>query len=67
MAVMIGVGLGLLIGGLVVMWLSPSAKKEPLITIIWWVGLICACFGLVILVTPILNWLYHQVQQMIAQ
>lgn len=66
MAIMIGLGLGLLIGGLVVMWLSPSTHNPTLVNLIWWVGAVLAVFGVVILVTPMLVWVYNQVHAMLG-
>lgn len=66
MAVMIGLSLGLLIGGLVVMWLSPSAHNPTLVTVVWWIGLVLVVFGVILLITPVMVWLYNQVQAMIG-
>lgn len=66
MAIMIGLGLGLLIGGLVVMWLSPSAHNPMLVGIVWWIGLVLVIFGVILLVTPVMVWVYNQVQAMVG-
>lgn len=66
MAIMIGLGLGLLIGGLVVMWLSPSAHNPTLVTVVWWIGLVLVLFGVVIIITPVMVWIYNQVQAMVG-
>lgn len=63
---MLGLGLGLLIGGLVVMWLSPSAHNPTLVTVVWWVGVVLVLFGVIILITPVMVWLYNQVHAMIG-
>lgn len=66
MAIMIGLGLCLFIGGLVVMWFSPSAHNPTLVSVIWWVGAVLAVFGVVILVTPAMVWLYNQVHAVLG-
>lgn len=66
MTVMLGLGLGLLIGGLVVMWLSTSAHYPPLVQAVWWIGLVLVVFGVVLLITPVMVWLYNNVQAMVG-
>lgn len=66
MAIMVGLGLGLLIGGLVIMWLSPAAHNPLLVAVIWWIGVVLAVFGVILLVTPVMVWLYNQVQAMVG-
>lgn len=66
MTIMLGLGLGLLIGGLVVMWLSPAAHQPVLITVVWWIGLVLTVFGVVLLATPILVWVYNNVHAMLG-
>lgn len=64
--VILGMALGLLIGGLVVMWLSVAAHYSPLVQVVWWIGIILVVFGVVLLATPIMVWLYAQIQAMLG-
>ena len=65
MAIMIGLGLGLLIGGLLVMYLSPAAHNPALVAIVWYIGAVLVVFGVVLLVTPVMVWVYNNVRQMV--
>lgn len=67
MAIMIGISLGLLIGGLIVMVLSKWAGPPTLQVIVWWIGLVLVIFGVILLVTPVFDYLYAQIRQMIVQ
>lgn len=57
MAVYIGVALGLLIGGLVVCFLSGSVQHPLLVRVVWWIGLLLAVCGALLFLAPILAWL----------
>lgn len=57
MAIYIGVALGLLIGGLVVCWLSPNVQQPTLVRVIWWLGLLLALCGALLFLAPFLAWL----------
>lgn len=65
MAIMIGLSLGLLISGLVIMLLSPSAHNPTLVTVIWWIGLVLVVFGVILLITPAMVWIYGQVRAIV--
>ena len=67
MTVIIGLALGLLIGGLVVAWLSSAMKQPTLATIVYWVGVVLVLIGLVLLLTPVLVWISTQIREMIGQ
>ena len=66
MVIVFGLGLGLLLGGLLVMWLSPSAHNSILVAVVWWIGLVLVLFGVILLATPILVYIYNQVQAMLG-
>ncbi len=66
MTIILGLALGLIIGGLVICLLSRQAGSPLLVTIFWWVGVICAIIGLVLLLTPVLVWINNQLQSMIG-
>jgi apolipoprotein N-acyltransferase len=62
MTVVIGLALGLIVVGLIMAWLSPSMKKEPLVSIVWWVGVVLVVVGLILLLTPVLIWINNQLR-----
>lgn len=62
MAIYFGLALGLLIGGLVVCALSPHAGNPLLTRVFWWLGILCAVCGALMLLAPIIEWLSAQVQ-----
>lgn len=66
MVVMLGLGLGLLIGGLAVMWMSPAARYQTLVVVVWWIGVVLVVFGVILLVTPAMVWIYEQVQSIVG-
>lgn len=66
MAVVIGLAVGLILAGLLIAWLSPKAGSATLAAVFWWVGIVLAVVGLILLVTPVLNWVYVQLRTMLA-
>ncbi len=61
MVITVGVALVLLIGGLVIIWLSEKALKPGLAaTIVWWIGAAIATLGALLVLTPVLVWITHQ-------
>lgn len=58
--------LAMLIGGLVVCFLSPSAKYPLAVKLFFWLGLIVACIGGLLLLTPILIWIGTQLRAAIG-
>ena len=62
MAVLFGVALGLIVCGIFMCWKSDALRKEPLVTITYWVGVVLAIVGLVLLLTPVLVWLNLQLR-----
>lgn len=66
MAAFVGLAVGLILAGLAIAWLSRQAGTLLLSTIFWWVGVVLAVVGLILLVTPVLNWLYVQIRTALA-
>lgn len=66
MTIVLGLALGLIIGGLVILWLSGQAHYAVLVTVLFWVGIVLTIVGLVLLVTPVLNWVYAQLRIMLG-
>jgi hypothetical protein len=62
MTMVIGVALGMLIGGLLVCMLSPNIHYPVMVKIVWWIGLILALCGALLLLTPILIWITAQLR-----
>ena len=66
MGIYIGVALGLLIGGLLVCALSDKAGYAVLSRIFWWLGILCACCGALLILSPIFSWLAAQMRSMLG-
>ncbi len=66
MVVLLGVAVGLIVAGLVICWLSSQAHYPLLARIFFWVGLVLAVVGVVLLLAPALNWLSVQLRAMLA-
>lgn len=66
MAIYIGVALGLLVCGLVVCALAGNLKYELAVRVAWWVGLVLAVCGALLIVTPILAWITAQLRAMLG-
>lgn len=62
MALFIGVALGLLIGGLVVCFLSGSLQYTLLVRVVWWLGLGLALCGALLILVPVLAWVSAQLR-----
>lgn len=62
MAIYFGLALGLLIGGLVVCALSPHAGHPLLVRVFWWLGILCAVAGALLILAPLVEWLAAQVR-----
>ena len=67
MTVIIGLAIGLILGGLLMAFLSGSMKYPLLISIVFWVGIVLVVVGLVLLLTPVLVWLNGQLRAMLGQ
>lgn len=62
MAIIIGIALGLLIGGLIVCYLSPALQNPLLVRVVWWIGLLLAVCGALLILVPILSWITAQLR-----
>lgn len=67
MSVVIGLALGLILVGLVMAALSKHMNYSLLITIVFWVGVVLVCIGLILLLTPVLVWINFQLRGMLGQ
>lgn len=64
MVFIIGLAVGLMLGGLAICWLSPSAGSlKPLA---WWAGIILFVVGFVLFIAPIIVWLAAQLRSMLG-
>lgn len=55
--------LAMLIGGLLVCFLSGSAKYPVLVTVVWWIGIVIVLCGALLLLCPILIYVSTQLRQ----
>ncbi len=65
MAVVIGLAVGLILAGLLILFLSGNAKYPLLVTVLHWVGIILVVVGLILLITPVLVWIEAQLRSML--
>lgn len=65
MAVLIGVALGLILGGLIMAFLSGGVKQPTLASVVYWVGVALIVVGLILLLTPVLVWINAQLRAML--
>lgn len=65
MAIVVGLAVGLLVGGLVIAWLSGTVKHQPLASIVYYVGIGLVIVGLVLLLTPVMVWVEAQLRSML--
>ncbi len=66
MSSLVIVALALMIGGLVLCMLSPKSGSALLTNLFWWVGLLLAILGLVLVLAPIVSWIAAQLKAMFA-
>ena len=59
-------GLALLLGGLVVCWLSASAKYPLLVKVVLIIGIVLVVIGCVLLITPVIVWVDGQLRAMLG-
>ncbi len=65
MAIYIGLAVGLIVAGLFIVLLSGNAKPPMLAVVFWWVGIVLAVFGLILVLDPILHYIAEQVRAML--
>jgi len=63
----LGLGILLLIAGLVIALLSIKALTPGTVmsTVVWWIGIILAAFGIVLITTPFFVWLDGHVRTIV--
>ena len=66
MAAFIGLAVGLILAGLLIAWIAPQAVKGVAGVVFYWVGLVLAVIGVVLLITPALVWISAQLRQMLG-
>ncbi len=64
MQIVVALSLVLIIGGLLICWLSGSAGRAS--TMFWWVGIVLAVFGFILLLAPAFVFLSGVIQQMLG-
>jgi hypothetical protein len=58
MGVVLPLSLGLIVVGLLMVWLCSHIKQAGLQAIVYWTGIVLVIIGLILLVTPVLIWVY---------
>ena len=66
MSVVVGLALGLVIGGLLMAYLSGAVKYQPLVGVVFWTGVVLVVIGLVLLLTPAVVWLNFTLRSMLG-
>ncbi len=66
MYVVVGLAIGLIIAGLVMTLMYGSIKQPMLALIVYYVGVVLVVIRLVLLVTPFLVWVDHQLRMMLG-
>lgn len=61
-----GLALGLIIGGLLICYLSSGAGNALLAKVFWVTGIVLAVIGFILLVTPVFVWASNQLRQMLG-
>ncbi len=64
MAPLVIIALALMIGGLVLCVLAPKSGSALLTPLFWWVGLLLAILGLVLILAPVIAWIAAQLKAM---
>jgi uncharacterized membrane protein YeaQ/YmgE (transglycosylase-associated protein family) len=64
MAMVIGIAVGLIVAGLLICFLSPQAGRAS--TFFWWMGIILAVVGAVLVIAPVITWFAAQFHSMLA-
>lgn len=61
----IWVAIGLILGGALMAYLSGSIKRPLLAMVVEWAGTVLVVAGLVLLLTPVVNWVNAQLRAML--
>lgn len=65
MTLIIGLALGLILAGLAMAWMAPSMGNAVLVKIVRVVGIVLVIVGLILLLTPVLIYINHQLRAML--
>jgi len=60
MILVVGVAVGLILAGLAICWLSGQAGRAA--TVFWWIGIVLAVVGAVLLAAPVIAWVAAQLR-----
>lgn len=60
--IIFGLAVGLILAGVIIAYLSSGMGRAG--NIFWWVGAILAVVGVILLITPVLVWIDHQLRSM---
>ena len=66
MHVVVGLALGLVLGGLLMVYLCGGIQQETLRTVVYWTGAVLVVVGLVLLLTPAVVWLNLQLRSILG-
>lgn len=66
MYIVVGLALGLILGGLFMVYLCRGVEQPLLRTIVYWTGIGLVVIGLVLLLTPVLIWINVQLRSMLG-
>ena len=66
MHIVIGLALGLILGGLLMVWLCGGIAQQTLKSVVYWVGIVLIVIGLILLLTPAVVWLNLQLRSMLG-
>lgn len=65
MAILIGVSLGLILGGLLMCYLSPAVQQGLLKTVVYWTGIVIIIVGLFLLFAPAIVYIAGHLRAML--
>jgi sulfite exporter TauE/SafE len=63
--VVISLGIGLILAGLVMAWLSNTVKHATLATVVYYVGIALVVVGLILLLAPVVSYVDTQLRSML--
>ena len=66
MHIVIGLALGLILAGLLMVWLCGGIAQHVLKSIVYWVGIVLIVIGLILLLTPVVIWVNIQLRSMLG-
>ena len=66
MYIVIGLALGLILAGLLMVYLCKGIEQVTLKSVVYWVGIVLIVVGLILLLTPVLVWVNVQIRHMLG-